>query len=208
MKKLLLTTSLFLGLISFSSLQAEASIILLQDNFDSENGGSGALNYNGFVNWDVTDGTVDLIGNGFFDFFPGNGLYLDMDGSSANAGTLQSKLVFDFNTGDTITLMFDILGQNPGFTSDNVMTVSLGSLLSETFDVSNTGTIIRTIDVTTDITTNLIFDHAGGDFGGLILDNVKLENTPVPEPLTILGAGTAVAFGAGFKRKLAKAKKK
>lgn len=25
---------------------------------------------------------------------------------------------------------------------------------------------------------------------------------PVPEPLTILGAGTAVAFGAGFKRKL------
>ena len=33
-------------------------------------------------------------------------------------------------------------------------------------------------------------------------------NTPVPEPLTILGAGTAIAFGAGFKRKLAKAKKK
>ena len=31
---------------------------------------------------------------------------------------------------------------------------------------------------------------------------------PVPEPLTILGAGTAIAFGAGFKRKLAKVKKK
>lgn len=30
----------------------------------------------------------------------------------------------------------------------------------------------------------------------------------VPEPLTILGAGTAIAFGTGFKRKLAKAKKK
>ena len=28
----------------------------------------------------------------------------------------------------------------------------------------------------------------------------------VPEPLTILGAATAVAFGAGFKRKLAKSK--
>ena len=31
---------------------------------------------------------------------------------------------------------------------------------------------------------------------------------PVPEPLTILGAGTAVAFGTSFKRKLAKAKSK
>ncbi len=31
---------------------------------------------------------------------------------------------------------------------------------------------------------------------------------PVPEPLTILGAGTAIAFGTAFKRKLAKAKKK
>ncbi|CCQ62703.1 PEP-CTERM sorting domain-containing protein, partial [Crocosphaera watsonii] len=30
----------------------------------------------------------------------------------------------------------------------------------------------------------------------------------VPEPLTILGAGTAVAFGASFKRKLAKKNKK
>ncbi len=30
----------------------------------------------------------------------------------------------------------------------------------------------------------------------------------VPEPLTILGAGIAVAFGTGFKRKLAKTKKK
>lgn len=30
----------------------------------------------------------------------------------------------------------------------------------------------------------------------------------VPEPLTILGAGTAIAFGASFKRKLGKPKKK
>ncbi len=30
----------------------------------------------------------------------------------------------------------------------------------------------------------------------------------VPEPLTILGAGTAIVFGASFKRKLVKAKKK
>ncbi|MDJ0844669.1 PEP-CTERM sorting domain-containing protein [Crocosphaera sp.] len=31
------------------------------------------------------------------------------------------------------------------------------------------------------------------------------EVSAVPEPLTILGAGTAIAFGTGFKRKLGKA---
>ncbi len=37
-------------------------------------------------------------------------------------------------------------------------------------------------------------------------DEIVLE--VVPEPLTIFGGGTAIAFGAGFKRKLAKVKKK
>lgn len=40
------------------------------------------------------------------------------------------------------------------------------------------------------------------------IDNWSVEIQVVPEPLTILGAGTAVAFGTSFKRKLAKAKKK
>ena len=42
--------------------------ILLTDNFDGENGGVGSLNYNSFANWNVTGGTVDLIGNGYFEF--------------------------------------------------------------------------------------------------------------------------------------------
>ncbi|MDJ0845516.1 PEP-CTERM sorting domain-containing protein [Crocosphaera sp.] len=36
---------------------------------------------------------------------------------------------------------------------------------------------------------------------------VRGQIEPVPEPLTILGAGTAIAFATGFKRKLAKVKK-
>ena len=40
--------------------------------------------------------------------------------------------------------------------------------------------------------------------GGL----VRVENIrPVPEPLTILGAGTAIGFGTAFKKKLGKNKK-
>ncbi|WP_107670360.1 PEP-CTERM sorting domain-containing protein [Cyanothece sp. BG0011] len=36
---------------------------------------------------------------------------------------------------------------------------------------------------------------------------VRGQIQPVPERLTILGAGSAIAFGTGFKRKLGKAKK-
>lgn len=43
---------------------------------------SGSLNYCGFDNWQVADGHVDLIGNGFMDLLPGNGLYVDLAGSS------------------------------------------------------------------------------------------------------------------------------
>ncbi len=47
-----------------------------------------------------------------------------------------------------------------------------------------------------------------GDPRGTTYGEVAFKTGTVPEPLTILGAGTAVAFGAGFKRKLGKAKKK
>ena len=48
---------------------------------------------------------------------------------------------------------------------------------------------------------------------GYIPDNplgyqTLLRNQTLPEPLTILGAGTAITFGASIKRKLAKGKKK
>uniref|UniRef100_UPI0018E53D54 PEP-CTERM sorting domain-containing protein n=1 Tax=Cyanothece sp. BG0011 TaxID=2082950 RepID=UPI0018E53D54 len=37
--------------------------------------------------------------------------------------------------------------------------------------------------------------------------SVYSSGQPVPEPLTILGAGAAISFGTAFKRKLGKAKK-
>ncbi len=48
-----------------------------------------------------------------------------------------------------------------------------------------------------------------GDFitsSALSVENVQL--TPVPEPLTILGAGTAISFGGFFKKKLSKRNQK
>ncbi len=55
------------------------------------------------------------------------------------------------------------------------------------------------------------FSFLGGSFAAdefvakpLSLKKISLKK-PVPEPLTILGVGTALVFGAGFKRKLRKA---
>ncbi|MDJ0659487.1 MAG: PEP-CTERM sorting domain-containing protein [Crocosphaera sp.] len=48
-----------------------------------------------------------------------------------------------------------------------------------------------------------------GAFGGTVFGSWTINDSAVvPEPLTILGAGTAIAFGGAFKRKLAKKNKK
>ena len=53
-----------------TSGSAPPSVAILEDDFNSENQGAGMLNYSDFANWDTAKGTVDLIGRGFWDFFP------------------------------------------------------------------------------------------------------------------------------------------
>ena len=57
----------------------------------------------------------------------------------------------------------------------------------------------------TALVASYLDDDNGTDSGSAYLFTT---GQTVPEPLTILGAGTAVAFGASFKRKLAKKNKK
>ena len=150
------------------------SVTILEDGFDSEHGGRGQLNYSGFINWEVTKGTVDLIGHGFWDVFPDHGLYLDLDGSTREAGRLESKTVFKLDPGK-YRLEFDLAGSP--MSGPNTVTVSLGNLYTEDFTLAVKEpfrTIARTIRVPTTTSAKLIFDHSGGDNEGLILDNVKL----------------------------------
>jgi hypothetical protein len=164
---------------------------VFQDSFDTENGGVGALNFAAFTKWTVSDGFVDLIGNNFFDSFPGNGLYVDLDGSNANAGILTSTS-FAVVPG-SYTLEFQ-LGLNGGFGNDN-MTVSLGSAFNEVFDAADAGAspnfvlISRTFPVASAGNVNLVFSHAGGDDFGLIIDDVNL--TLVPEPTALAAVACA-----------------
>jgi hypothetical protein len=189
----------------FTTQSAYAVTTLLSDNFDSENGGSASPateNYTNFSNWDITDGSVDLVGNGFLDDVPGNGLYVDLDGGTFDAGTMESKTAFSFNPGDDVTLTFSILGSNG---SGNQMTVSLGSLFSNTFTDVDSG--IQTINTTVGALTSatLVFDHAGGDNQGLLIDNVNLSvSAAVPfefSPslgLLLVGAGFGIKRGRNY----------
>lgn len=69
------------------------------------------LNYDSFVEWDVT-GVVDLVGNGgvaLFDLLPGNGLYVDLAGS-AGLGAIASKQTFEFASASTYKLTVSLAG--------------------------------------------------------------------------------------------------
>ena len=52
---------------------------------------TGQLNYTGWTYWDVIQGQVDLVGNGFYDVAPGHGQYMNLGGAGASLAIIKSK---------------------------------------------------------------------------------------------------------------------
>lgn len=153
------------------------------DSFNSETLG---LNYTGFANWTVSDGSVDVIGIGFYDLHPGNGYYVDLDGTTSDSGVLKTN--FDVMAGYTYTVSFKLGGSMRGDT--NTVHVELDGY-AEDFTLASgdpLATVVRTVSVAS-AGSRLSFENGGGDNLGAILDDVNIRAVPEPATLAVLGLG-------------------
>lgn len=173
--------------------------IVFSDNFDQEGLG---LNYTGFLNWTPIAGTVDTLGmdsmGGVFnDLLPGNGVYVDLDGSTGQPASLVSNALT--LTPGNYTLSFDLAGSQRG--DSNNVRVLVGTtadpflflqttLTRASADPFTTVTLDFSVAVTT-ANVRINFGNQEGDNLGALLDRVVLDNgiAAVPEPSTFILAG-------------------
>lgn len=178
-----------------------AGVVLLSDRFDTENAGVAKGSYSNFANWDVTLGTVDLIGNGVADFYPGQGLYVDLAGTGR--GRISSKTNFVLGPG-TYEFKF-LLGSNPagvGFLGNGV-TFSIGDWFTESLSVPGRTPLIaitRSFTLSEQKTGRISFLNHNNNSSGAIIDEVSFElmGSPnvVPEPTvcSIILSGASMCF--------------
>jgi hypothetical protein len=155
-------------------------------------------------NWSVASGTVDLIGQTTtttnYDFYPGNGGYVDLNGSTGVPGSLQTLMAF---APGRYTLSFD-LGGNARGDVDKTTTITLGDFSKTIILGSSSPPQLYTYTFTTTGGMLDFADSAGGNGNiGNILDNVTVMTSAVPEPST--WAMMLVGFGglgyAAFRRR-------
>ena len=166
-----LTKILAISALCFAPVSFAATIDSLYDSFEGEGQASSVLNYNSFVNWDVSNGTVDLIKNGNqWGIVCSVGSFcVDLDGSTGDAGILSSKNGFSagkykvsFGAGALVNhLLLDW--------DENWHTYSF---------------LVDLVDG-----DKLSFRNFGGDNVGAMLDNIRVSAVPIPAAVWLFGSG-------------------
>lgn len=157
--------------------ETDPETVLFVDDFDSENGGEGESDWTSFQHFNVLDGCVDLHGNGYYDVQPGNGLYVDMDGSCWEAGTIETKEAFEFLPDEEYLIEVWLAGNNRESDPDT-MDVTLGSVYSEQFRFNADEEFelyTRELSVSEPTEARLKFDHYGGDKQGILIDLIRIR---------------------------------
>lgn len=158
-------------------------------------------------NFTVT-GTVDVVASGNFDITcaGGSGYCIDIDGSPG-PGALTSKATFSYNAGDTVTLFFDLSGNQRTQDTDVFIASLLGTgvTASQTYNLAGSDPFTtRSLSflATQAGSASFSFSSPSADNVGPLLDNVRLEIGAVPEPgawaMLILGFGV---IGSSLRRR-------
>lgn len=163
------------------------------------------------LRWTVTNGTVDIAGTGLAGNLcaggPSPSRCVDLDGSTFDAGRMTSDVFLLAPA--TYTLSFWLRGNSRGGATDTVaVSIGLPELFFESFTLAFNAPwqrVTRTFAYGGAAAPfSLVFDHAGGDNVGIILDDVTLTSVTaaVPEPgtLALIGVGVA-AFVAARRRR-------
>ncbi len=200
MKKLILAATML-------ALPALSHAAVFTDNFDAD-----VMDYNQtiFVNgWVAASGTVDVIGAGlpsnqgtpFFNFIPGNGHFIDLDGSSNDSAAFSNEVTLAGST--QYILSFDLAGNHRVNTTE-LVDVTFGTNPAQTFtlnqnDSFTTYTMAFTPTAAGDY--QILFQNAGGDNIGALLDNVSVTAVPEPETYMMMLGGLGLIGFAARRRK-------
>ncbi|MBN2131075.1 MAG: hypothetical protein JW741_16350 [Sedimentisphaerales bacterium] len=192
-----------------------APVVIFEDDFNDGPPGANAIP----GGWIVVGGTVDIIpipGDPLSDFFPGQGygLYVDLDGSTDQAGMLATAAPILFQTGCTYTLTFDLAGsQLPVDQLIETVWVSFADIGPAPLappiprywsDGFSTETVVIPGD---GLSHQIVFYNLDSDDSvGALLDNVVLTedcgNTcPVPAPGAVVLGSLGAALVGLFRRR-------
>lgn len=160
------------------------------DNFDTDTLALNATNFQG--GWAVAGGTVDVIGApNSFDLLPGNGRYVDLDGSTGRAGLLFNSVAL--SSGVTYKLSFDLAGNNRGAGNDTVeVGFGSGSQIFTRSAADGFQTFSLTYTASSNGLVGFSFADQGRDNQGALLDNVTITAVPEPETYGMLLGGLAL----------------